>query len=227
MDSCILKESKQKDPKQKNPNQKIMALYNRKKKGFVLEKRKIYLLSRKEGEEMHKFIQEQLRKEYIKLSKSSQTAPVFFVEKKDGKKHMVQDYHYLNEQTIKNNYSLPLISDILENIGIKKVFTKLNLWQGYNNIQIKKGDEWKVAFMTPEGSFEPMVIFFGLANSLAIFKTMMNKILCDLINTGGVVSFIDDMIVGIEEEEGHDKLVEEVVERLVENNLQVKLEKCK
>ena len=89
MDSCILKESKQKDPKQKNPNQKIMALYNRKKKGFVLEKRKIYLLSRKEGEEMHKFIQEQLRKEYIKLSKSSQTAPVFFVEKKDGKKHMV------------------------------------------------------------------------------------------------------------------------------------------
>ena len=227
MDSCILKESKQKDPKQKNPNQKIMALYNRKKKGFVLEKRKIYLLSRKEGEEMHKFIQEQLRKEYIKLSKSSQTAPVFFVEKKDGKKHMVQDYHYLNEQTIKNNYSLPLISDILENIGIKKVFTKLNLWQGYNNIQIKKGDEWKVAFMTPEGSFEPMVIFFGLANSLAIFQTMMNKILCDLINTGGVVSFIDDMIVGIEEEEGHDKLVEEVVERLVENNLQVKLEKCK
>ena len=227
MDSCILKESKQKDPKQKNPNQKIMALYNRKKKGFVLEKRKIYLLSRKEGEEMHKFIQEQLRKEYIKLSKSSQTAPVFFVEKKDGKKHMVQDYHYLNEQTIKNNYSLPLISDILENIGIKKVFTKLDLWQDYNNIQIKKEDEWKVAFMTPEGSFEPMVIFFGLANSLAIFQTMMNKILCDLINTGGVVSFIDDMIVGIEEEEGHDKLVEEVVERLVENNLQVKLEKCK
>ena len=56
---------------------------------------------------------------------------------------------------------------------------------------------------------------------------MMNKILCDLINTGGVVSFIDDMILGIEEEEGHDKLVEEVVERLVENNLQVKLEKCK
>ena len=81
--------------------------------------------------------------------------------------------------------------------------------------------------MTPEGSFEPMVIFFGLANSLAIFQTMMNKILCDLINTGGGVSFIDAMIVGIGEEERHDKVVEEVVKRLVENNLQMKLEKCK
>jgi len=54
-------------------------------------------------------------------------APVFFVEKKNGKKQIFQDYRYLNEWTIKNNYSLPLISDIIENIGIKKVFTKLDL----------------------------------------------------------------------------------------------------
>ena len=61
-----------------------------------------------------------MRKGYIWLLKSPQTAPVFFVEKKDGKKRMIQDYQYLNEWTIKNNYPLPLISDILENIGIKK-----------------------------------------------------------------------------------------------------------
>jgi len=68
-----------------------------------------------------------LRKEYIRPSKSSQTVPVFFIEKKDGKKRMVQDYRYLNEWTIKNNYPLPLISDIVENIGIKKVFIKMDL----------------------------------------------------------------------------------------------------
>ena len=68
-------------------------------------------------------------------------APVFFVGKKDGKKWMVQDYQYLNEWTIKNNYLLPLISDVLENIGTKKVFTKMDLRWGYNNVQIREGNE--------------------------------------------------------------------------------------
>jgi len=66
---------------------------------------------------------------------------VFFVGKKDGKKQMVQDYRYLNEWTVKNNYPLSLISDIVENINMKKVFTKIDLRWGYNNIQIKEGDE--------------------------------------------------------------------------------------
>ena len=67
------------------------------KEGFILRKGKIYLLSREEREEVHEFISEQLRKEYIRFTKSPQTAFVFFVEKKDRKKHMVQDYRYLNE----------------------------------------------------------------------------------------------------------------------------------
>ena len=154
-------------------------------------------------------------------------ALVFFVGKKDGKKQMVQDYRYLNEQTVKNNYPLPLISDIVENINMKKIFTKIDLRQGYNNIQIKKGDEWKMVFITPEGLFELTVIFFGLINSLATFQTMMNKILQDIINTSQVASFIDNIIIGTETEEWHNKLVEEVVKRLAKNNLYVKLEKCK
>ena len=97
------------------------------KKGFVLRKGKVYLLLREEREEVQEFIEEQLRKGYIRPSKLPQTAPVFFIGKKDGKKQMVQDYQYLNEWTVKNNYSLPLISDILENIGTKKVFTKMDL----------------------------------------------------------------------------------------------------
>ena len=70
-----------------------------------------------------------------------------------------------------------MISDIVENINMKKIFTKIDLRWGYNNIQIKKGDEWKMVFITPEGLFELTVIFFGLINSLATFQTMMNKIL--------------------------------------------------
>ena len=111
------------------------------KKGFVLRKGKVYSLSREEREEVCKFISEQLRKGYIKLSKSSQTAPVFFVGKKNGKKQMVQDYRYLNKWTIKNNHPLPLILDIVENIGTKRVFSKINLRWRYNNVKIKERDE--------------------------------------------------------------------------------------
>jgi len=91
-------------------------------------------LSREEREEVCKFITEQLRKGYIRLSKLLQIVPVFFVGKKNDKKRIVQDYQYLNEWTIKNNYTLPLISDIVENIGTKKVFTKMDLRWGYSNV---------------------------------------------------------------------------------------------
>ena len=111
------------------------------KEGFVPRKGKVYLLSKEEREEVREFVKEQLRKEYIRLFKLPQTALVFFVGKKDGKKRMVQDYRYLNEWTIKNNYPLPLISDVLENIGTKKLFTKMDLRWGYNNVKIKEGDE--------------------------------------------------------------------------------------
>jgi len=128
---------------------------------------------------------------------------------------------------VKNNYLLLLISDIVEIIGTKKVFMKLDLRWGYNNMRIKERDEWKAAFTTPEGSFEPTVIFFGLTNSPATFQTMMNEILRDLTNTRKVASFIDNIIVGTKEEEGHDEIVEEVIRRIEENNLYVKPEKCK
>ena len=82
---------------------------------------------------------------------------------------MVQDYRYLNEWIIKNNYLLPLILDVLENIRTKKVFTKMDLRWDYNNMRIKEGDEWKATFMMPEGLFEPTVMFFRLTNSPVTF----------------------------------------------------------
>ena len=83
---------------------------------------------------MQRFLSEQLRKGYIKPSKSPQIVLVFFVENKDSKKRMVQNYRYLNKWTVKNSYPLPLIMDIVENIGMKKIFTKMDLQWGYNNI---------------------------------------------------------------------------------------------
>ena len=78
-----------------------------------------------------------------------------------------------------------------------------------------------------KGSFEPTVMFFGLTNSPATFQAMMNELLRDLINTGKVAAFIDDVIVGTETEEGHDEIVTEIIKRLEENDLYMKLEKYK
>ena len=79
------------------------------------------------------------------------------------------DYHNLNNQTVKNNYLLPLITDLIDNIEDKKIFTKMDLRWGFNNVRIKEGDKWKRAFTTYVGSFEPTVMFFGMTNSPAIF----------------------------------------------------------
>jgi len=184
------------------------------KETFKPQKGRIYPLSKNEREEVQNFVEDQLRKGYIRLSKSPQTLPVFFVGKKDGSKRMVMDYRNLNDQTIKNNYPLQLITELIDNMGSKKVFTKMDLRWGFNNIRIKEGNEWKGAFITHIGSFEPTVMFFRMTNSLATFQAMMNEILRDLINEGKVAAFVDDVLVGTETEEEHDEIVEEILRRL-------------
>jgi len=104
---------------------------------------------------------------------------------------------------------------------------KLDLRWGYNDIRIKEGDEWKTAFTTHIRAYKPTIMYFRLTNSLATFQAMMNDLFRDLINQGNMATFIDDILVAIDTEEGHDELVEEVLRRLEENNLFVKLEKCK
>ena len=166
-----------------------------------------------------------MKKSYIRPSKLPQTFPVFCVGKKDSSKRMVINYYNLNDQTIKNNYPLPLITELIDNMGSKKVFTKMDLRWGFNNVRIKEEDEWKGAFTIYIGSFELMVMFFGITNSPATFQAMMNKILRDLINKGKVAVFVDDVLVGTEIEKGHDEIVEEILRRLEENDLYIKPEK--
>jgi len=97
------------------------------KEMFKPRKGKIYPLSKNMREKVQNFAEDQLRKGYIRPSKSLQTSPVFFVGKKDGSKQIVMDYHNLNSQTVKNNYPLPLITELIDNIGSKRVFMKMEL----------------------------------------------------------------------------------------------------
>ncbi len=116
---------------------------------------KIYPLSHDQDTKLTEFLGEHLHKGYIQESNSPYTAPFFFIKKKDGKLRPIQDYQKLNEQTIQDNYPLPLIKTILEQLQGRSLFTKFDIRWGYNNIRIKEGDEWKAAFKTPKGLFEP------------------------------------------------------------------------
>ncbi|KAG5729875.1 hypothetical protein E4T56_gene13856 [Termitomyces sp. T112] len=137
---------------------------------------KVYLLALKEQDKLDTFLQENLDSGCICPSKSPITSLVFFIKKKDGLLQLVQNYCILNAITIKNCYSLPLILELINNLWAVQYFTKLDVWWGYNNVHYQEGDKWKVTFWTNWGLFKPLVMFFGLANSLATFQTMMNDI---------------------------------------------------
>jgi hypothetical protein len=129
------------------------------KEGFEPKLFKNYNLTLAEQVELDKFLKENLEKEYIRPSQSPMASPFFFVSKKDGKLWLCQDYRYLNDWMIKNSYPLPLILEIMDKIEGAKYFTKLDVHWGYNNVQIRKGDEWKAAFKTNKGLFKPTVMF--------------------------------------------------------------------
>ncbi len=138
-------------------------------------------------------------------------SPFFFVKKKDGKLQLVQDYHKLNEMTIKNRYPLSLILELMDKLRGTKYFSKLDIRWGYNNVCIKDGDEWKAAFRTNRGLFKPMVMFFGLTNLPTTFQWMINDIFKDLIASGAVTVYLDDILIMSKTKEEHCHITHKVL----------------
>ena len=161
-------------------------------------------------------LKENLDSGRIRPSKSLMAAPVFFVKKKDRGLRLVQDYRALNAMTVKNKYPLPLIPELIAKLRGAKYFTRLDVRWGFNNIWIKEGNEWKAAFRTNRGLFEPLVMFFGLTNSPATFQTMMDNIFEDLISEGIVVVYLDDILI----------FTETLKELLEKHKLYLRPDKC-
>jgi len=193
---------------------------------------KIYPLTQAEDQALVAFLDEQLRKGYIRPSKSPYASPFFFIKKKDGKLRPVQDYRKLNEHTIRNRYPLPFIPDLISQVQDAHIFTKFDVRWGYNNIRIKAGDEEKGAFKTKYGLFEPLVMFFGLTNSPSTFQTMMNHIFCDLHvkhlqSDTRIIVYMDDILIATSSTlADHEHMVHDVLRRLEEHDLYLKPEKC-
>ena len=193
---------------------------------------KVYPTTLTEDEALSKFIQEQLEKGYISKSKSPYASPFFFIKKKDGKLHPVQDYRKLNEYTIKNKYPLPLNPDLIAQVKDAWIFTKFDIRWGYNNIHIKEGDQHMAAFKMKYGLFEPNVMYFGLTNSPAMFQAMMDHLFQPVhnefsIDGTDVLKYMDDLLIATQSTRAHhQKAVHKILDILEANQLFVHPEKC-
>ena len=123
---------------------------------------------------MEKYIGESLAAGLIHPSSSPAGAGFFFVGKKDGSLRPCIDYRRLDAITVKNRYSIPLISSTFAILQKARFFTKLDLWNAYHLVRIREGDEWKTAFNTPQGHYEYLVMLFGLTNTPAVFQALVN-----------------------------------------------------
>jgi len=187
---------------------------------------KVYPLSVKEQKKLDCFLDEHLKTRYIRPSKSPCAVPFFFVKKKDSSLRPVQDYRQLNEVIIKNKYPLPLIQELIDKVKGAQFFTKLDIQWGYNNVRIRGGNEWKAAFRTNRGLFEPLVMYFSLCNSPATFQLMMDSLFRDLVNEGKIVIYMDDILIFSKTLTEHKVIVRRVLRILNNNKLSVQTKKC-
>ena len=164
-------------------------------------------LSWEEHQVLQEFLDENLKSGRIQPSKSPYTSPFFFKKKKDGKLRPIQDYHKLNAITVPNKTPLPLIKEVINKLRGSKVFSKMDIRWGFNNVRIKEGDKEKATFIMSEGLFKPTVMFFRLTNSPATFQTMMNAILRPVIVGGKVQVYMDDILIHTTTKEEHQEIV--------------------
>ncbi len=162
---------------------------------------------------------------YIISSTSPAASSFFFMAKKDGGLRPCIDYRKLNEITVKFRYPLPLVPAALEQLRCATIFTKLDLRSAYNLIRIRKGDEWKTAFVTPTGHYEYRVMLYGLVNAPSIFQGFMHEVLREFLHRF-VIVYIDDILIYSRSLAEHRQHVAEVLQQLRRFHLYLKAEKC-
>src|SRR5882672_10629266 len=166
-----------------------------------------------------------LGKGFIQSSQSPAGAPVLFAKKKDGTLQLCVNFRNLNKLTRKDQYPIPLVTNLLDQLGSAKIYTKLDLHAGYYNVCVTTGNEWKTAFCTQYGSFEFLVMPMGLTNAPATFQAFMNHIFRDMTDIF-VVIYLDNILIFSNSLEDHQVHVQRVLKQLCEYDLHSKCEKC-
>ena len=184
-----------------------------------------YRMAPVELKELKVQMEELLSKGFIKTSTSPWGAPVLFVKKKDGSLRLCIDDRQLNKVTIQNQYPLPRIDDLFDQLQGAKVFSKIDLRSGYHQLKVRREDVPKIAFKTRYGPYEFLVMPFGLTNAPAAFMDLMNRVFGPYLDKF-VIVFIDDILVYSCSKEEHAKHLRIVLQTLREHQLYANFIKC-
>ncbi|WMV50989.1 hypothetical protein MTR67_044374 [Solanum verrucosum] len=161
-----------------------------------------YYMALTKLKELKEQLKDFLDKGFIRPSMFPWVAPILFVRKKDGSLCMCINYRKLNRVTIKNKYSLPRIDDLFDQLQGASYFSKIDLWLGYHQLKVKKDDILKMAFRTPYGHYEFMVMAFGLTNTPAAFMELISKAFRQYLDMF-VIVFVDDILAYSRSEDDH------------------------
>lgn len=185
----------------------------------------LYGMSQTELLVLKNYLDENLKKNFIRPSSSPAASPVLFVKKPGGGLRFCVDYRGLNAITVKNRYPLPLIRETLDHITKARYFTKLDVIAAFNKLRMAEGDEWLTAFRTRYGLYEYLVMPFGLCNAPSSFQNYINDQLQDYLDNFAT-AYIDDILIYSNSLEEHKVHVQKVLERLRKANLQIDIDKC-
>ena len=184
-----------------------------------------YRLAQDEQDELRRQLTDLVERGLVRPSSSPFGAPVLFVRKKDGTLRMCIDYRALNKITVKDKYPLPRIDDLLDRLHSAKLFSALDLWSGYWQSRVAEADVHKTAFCTRYGSFEWLVLPFGLTNAPSGFQRLLHSVLGPYLDEFCLV-YIDDVLVYSADPADHDRHLRLVLDKLRQHKLYAKLSKC-
>jgi hypothetical protein len=207
------------------PHRPIIDHEVRLKEGETLSWGLLYTMSMEELVVMKEWLEDNMTKGFIRQSSSPYAAPSLVAKKPNGGLRFCINYRDINCKTIKNRYPLPLIQETLDLLARARVYTKLDMMGVYNLVQVKEGDEHKLAFRTRYGLFEPLVMQFGTTNSQADFQEYINDTIQKALDCFAS-AYLNDILIYSNSIEEHEEHVKWIMEHLLKAGLYMKPEKC-
>jgi len=186
----------------------------------------LYPMSEDQLKKVRTYLDENLKREFIRPSKSLTGYLILFVSKKNGTKWLCVNYRQLNEITRQDSYPLLLIKELQDQLGRVKWFTSLDLKEAYYRVQMKEGEEWKTAFQTRYGHYKYTVMPFELKNAPATFQRLINNMLREYLDDFAI-TYLDDILIYSDDLEMHCSHVHQVLKKLNKRTLYVKKSKSK
>ncbi|GBN96450.1 Retrovirus-related Pol polyprotein from transposon 17.6, partial [Araneus ventricosus] len=184
-------------------------------------------LSFPENQAVNKQIDEWLDQGIVRQSSSEYASPIVLVKKKDGTARLCVDYRKLNRKLVKDRFPLPLVEDVLDKLQDAKVYSTLDLKNGFFHVEVNEDCKHFTSFVVPDGQFEFNKVPFGLSTSPSVFQRYVYSIFRELMRKGIVIIYMDDLIIPAkDEDEGIEKL-KKVFEVASKYGLEIKFKKCK